>query len=203
MTDVPRCVLHRYETCRHRRAGRHPLSSQGPQHGPRRVCAPPAAGPGRGAQPGGSLWSGPGAASVHGARRREDAAARCGGLGLPTGRWPPATPGRLGEHAWRERPWPRNALRDLTRSTPLGLVSPTCGRASVTPAFLGRFQGRTAADFSEGPGSKEVWKRRQRSRGDWGGGPGPSGRGHLASRGGSPSHWEPSPSYVESRGRRR
>lgn len=32
---------------------------------------------------------------------------------------------------------------------------------------------------------------------------GPSGRGHLASRGGSPSHREPSPSYVESRGRRR
>lgn len=92
-----------------------------------------------------------------------------GGLGLPAGRWPPATPGRLGEHAWRERPWPRNALRDLTRATPLGLVSPTCGRASVTPAFLGRFQGRTAADFSEGPGSKEVWKRRQRSRGDWAG----------------------------------
>lgn len=92
-----------------------------------------------------------------------------GGPGLPAGRWLPATPGRLGEHAWRERPWPRNALRDLTRATPLGLVSPTCGRASVTPAFLGRFQGRTAADFSEGPGSKEVWKRRQRSRGDWGG----------------------------------
>lgn len=92
-----------------------------------------------------------------------------GGPGLPAGRWPPATPGRLGEHAWRERPWPRNALRDLTRATPLGLVSPTCGRASVTPAFLGRFQGRTAADFSEGPGSKEAWKRRQRSRGDWAG----------------------------------
>lgn len=94
-----------------------------------------------------------------------------GGPGLPAGRWLPATPGRLGEHAWRERPWPRNALRDLTRSTPLGLVSPARERASVTPAFLGRFQGRTAADCSEGPGSKEVWKRRQRSRGDetWGG----------------------------------
>lgn len=142
-----------------------PAVLAGARHGPRRVCTPRAAGPGRGAQPGGSLWSRPGAASGDGRMLQPGV----GGSGSPRAAGLPPPPGGSGNTPGARGLGPGTRCAILPARPPLGLVSPTCERALVTPAFLGRFQGRTAADFSEGPGSKEVWKRRQRSRGDWGG----------------------------------